>query len=48
MSSFLNSGIHKREPLVKTQIFVKGLVDTDDAEHYAAYLTPEGFEISQS
>ena len=28
-------------------LFVKGLVDSDEREHYAAYLTPEGFEAAQ-
>ena len=29
-------------------LFVKGLVDTDKIDLYAAYLTPEGFDIAQS
>jgi hypothetical protein len=29
-------------------LFVKGLVDTDKIDLYAAYLTPEGFGIAQS
>ena len=29
-------------------LFVKGLVDTDKVDLYAAYLTPEGFDIAQS
>lgn len=29
-------------------LFVKGLVGTDEQEHYAAYLTPEGYERAQN
>ena len=29
-------------------LFVKGLVDTDKIDIYAAYLTPEGFEMARS
>lgn len=29
-------------------LFVKGLVGTDEKEHYAAYLTPEGYETAQA
>lgn len=29
-------------------LFVKGLVGTDEKEHYAAYLTPEGYERAQN
>ena len=29
-------------------LFVKGLVDTDEVETFAAYLTPEGYEQARS
>ena len=28
-------------------LFVKGVVDTDKVDIYAAYLTPEGFDIAR-
>jgi len=28
-------------------LFVKGIVGTDKVDNYAAYLTPEGFDIAQ-
>ena len=40
-------------PLEKTKsvihsLFVRGLVDTDQVDTYAAYLTPEGYERTRS
>jgi len=29
-------------------LFVRGLVDTDEVDTYAAYLTPEGYERTRS
>jgi Mn-dependent DtxR family transcriptional regulator len=28
-------------------LFVKGLVDTDEVDTFAAYLTPEGYELAR-
>jgi DNA-binding IclR family transcriptional regulator len=28
-------------------LFVKGMVDTDEVDTFAAYLTPEGFELAR-
>ena len=28
-------------------LFVKGMVDTDDIDTFAAYLTPEGYELAR-
>ena len=43
----LNLSVAKTKSVIHS-LFVKGLVDTDTIEHYAAYLTPEGYEIAQS
>jgi DNA-binding IclR family transcriptional regulator len=38
----LNLTVGKTKSIIHT-LFVKGLVGTDEKEHYAAYLTPEGY-----
>ena len=43
----LNLSVEKTKSVIHS-LFVKGLVDTDTIEHYAAYLTPEGHEIARS
>jgi predicted transcriptional regulator len=43
----MNLSVEKTKSVVHS-LFVKGLVDTDDKEHYAAYLTPEGYEFAQT
>ena len=32
---------------VVRSLFVKGLVDTDEVDTFAAYLTPEGYELAR-
>ena len=43
----MNLSVEKTKSVVHS-LFVKGLVDTDEKEHYAAYLTPEGYEFAQT
>jgi len=43
----MNLSLEKTKSVVHS-LFVKGLVDSDEREHYAAYLTPEGYETAQS
>ena len=43
----MNLSVEKTKSVVHS-LFVKGLLDTDDKEHYAAYLTPEGYEFAQT
>jgi len=43
----MNLSAEKTKSVVHS-LFVKGLVDTDEKEHYAAYLTPEGYEFAQT
>ena len=43
----MNLSVEKTKSVIHT-LFVKGLVDTDEKEHYAAYLTPQGNETAQS
>ena len=43
----MNLSVEKTKFVVHS-LFVKGLVDTDEKEHYAAYLTPEGYEFAQT
>lgn len=43
----MNLSVEKTKSVIHS-LFVKGLVGTDELEHYAAYLTPEGFERTQS
>ena len=47
LASRLDLSVEKTKSIIHS-LFVKGLVDTDTIEHYAAYLTPEGYEIAQS
>ena len=47
LAKCMNLSVKKTKSVIHT-LFVKGLVDTDEKEHYAAYLTPEGFEMAQS
>jgi hypothetical protein len=46
LASRLNLSVEKTKSVIHS-LFVKGLVDTDKIEHYAAYLTPEGYEIAR-
>ena len=39
----LNLSAEKTKAVIHS-LFVRGLVDTDEVETYAAYLTPEGYE----
>ena len=43
----MNLSVEKTKSVVHS-LFVKGLVDTDEKEHFAAYLTPEGYEFAQT
>lgn len=43
----LNLSVEKTKSLIHS-LFVKGLVDTDTVEHFAAFLTPEGYDIARS
>jgi Mn-dependent DtxR family transcriptional regulator len=43
----MNLSVEKTKSVIQS-LFVKGLVDSDEREHYAAYLTPEGYETAQS
>ena len=43
----MNLSIGKTKSVIHS-LFIKGLVDSDEREHYAAYLTPEGYETTQS
>ena len=50
-TSVLSERMHL--PVEKTKnvihaLFVKGIVGTDEKEHYAAYLTPEGHELLET
>ena len=47
LASSLNLSVEKTKSVIHS-LFVKGLVDTDRVEHYAAYLTPEGYEIARA
>ena len=47
LAESMNLSVEKTKAVIQS-LFVRGLVDTDEREHYAAYLTPEGFEIAQS
>ena len=47
LASRLNLSVEKTKSVIHT-LFVKGLVDTDAIEHYAAYLTPEGYDFARS
>ena len=40
----LNLSVEKTKAVIHS-LFVKGLVDTDEVETYAAYLTPEGYKV---
>ena len=39
----LNISIADTKSLIRS-LFVKGIVDTDEVDTFAAYLTPEGYE----
>ena len=43
----MNQSVEKTKSVIHS-LFVKGLVDSDEREHYAAYLTPDGYETAQS
>ena len=43
----MNLSVAKTKTAIHS-LFVKGLVGTDEKEHYAAYLTPEGYERAQN
>ena len=47
LAEHMNLSVDKTKSIIH-KLFVKGLVNTDEREHYAAYLTPEGYEIAQS
>ena len=47
LAEYMNLSVDKTKSIIRS-LFAKGLVDSDEREHYAAYLTPEGFEIAQS
>ncbi len=47
LSEQMNLSVEKTKSVIHS-LFVKGLVDTDEKEHYAAYLTPEGYERAQN
>ena len=39
----LNISVADAKPLIRS-LFVNGLVDTDEVDTFAAYLTPQGYE----
>ena len=43
----LNLSTEKTKAVIHS-LFVRGLVDTDDVETYAAYMTPEGYEAART
>ena len=43
----LDLPVEKTKSVIRS-LFVKGLVDTDEIENYAAYLTPEGYDVARS
>ena len=43
----LNLSVEKTKAVIHS-LFVRGLVDTDEVETYAAYLTPEGYEAART
>ena len=47
LAECMDLSVEKTKSVVHS-LFVKGLVDTDEKEHYAAYLTPEGYEFAQT
>ena len=47
LAEYMHLSLDRTKSIIHN-LFVKGLVDTDERDHYAAYLTPEGFEITQS
>jgi Mn-dependent DtxR family transcriptional regulator len=42
----LDVSVWKTKSAIKS-LFVKGLVDSDELETYAAYLTPEGYQTAR-
>ena len=41
----LNISIEEAKTLIRS-LFIKGMVDTDKVDTFAAYLTPEGYELA--
>jgi predicted transcriptional regulator len=41
----LNISVTNAKSIIKS-LFVKGFVDTDQVDTFAAYLTPEGYELA--
>ena len=42
----LNISVADAKPLIRS-LFVNGLVDTDEVDTFAAYLTPVGYELAR-
>ena len=42
----LNISVTHAKSIIRS-LFVKGIVDTDEIDTFAAYLTPEGFELAR-
>ena len=42
----LNVSIEDAKSIIQS-LFVKGLVDTDEVDIFAGYLTPEGYELAR-
>jgi RIO-like serine/threonine protein kinase len=47
LSMKLNISISQTKSTIRS-LFVLGLVDSDEIETYAAYLTPEGYELARA
>lgn len=41
----LNISVTDAKSIIRS-LFVKGIVDTDEVDTFAAYLTPEGYELA--
>jgi predicted transcriptional regulator len=41
----LNVPVEEAKAIIRS-LFVKGIVDTDEVDTFAAYLTPEGYELA--
>lgn len=42
----LNISVADAKSIIRS-LFVKGIVDTDEVDTFAAYLTPEGYELAR-